>query len=193
MSTITKEAAPVGTERGGFVSNRLAAGWGLGSFATTTMLNGVAVVLLYFLVNFAKIEPVVAGALLFGSKMLDVFTDPPMGIISDRTRSRLGRRRPYLLGASFFCGLSFALLFNVPDTSLGSTYLYLGIGLVLYALAYTAFQVPYMAMPAELTHDYHQRTKVMSWRARARARHSRPPSDCHRGNTWPCWARTSRC
>ena len=86
----------------GFVANRLAAGWVLGSFATSTMLNGVAVVMLYFLVNFVKVEPVIAGALLFGAKMLDVFTDPPMGIISDRTRSKLGRRRPYMLGASFF-------------------------------------------------------------------------------------------
>lgn len=164
MSTVAREAAPVAQEPDGSVSHALAAGWGVGSFATTTMLNGVAVVLLYFLVNFAKIEPVMAGAMLFGSKMLDVFTDPPMGIISDRTRSRLGRRRPYLLGASFFCGLSFALLFNVPDSSIGETYAYVGFGLALYALAYTAFQIPYMAMPAELTDDYHQRTKVMSWR-----------------------------
>ena len=164
MSTVADEAAPSLTARDGFVSNRLAAGWGIGTFATTTMLNGVSVVLLYFLVNFAKIEPVIAGAMLFGSKMLDVFTDPPMGIISDRTRTRFGRRRPYLLGAAFFCGLSFALLFNVPELSPGMTYIYMGLALALYALSYTAFQVPYMAMPAELTDDYHQRTKVMSWR-----------------------------
>lgn len=143
---------------------RVAAGWGIGTFATTTMLNGVAVVLLYFLVTFLQIEPVIAGAMLFGSKMLDVFTDPPMGIISDRTRSRLGRRRPWLLGSSFFCGLSFALLFNVPEGSLAVTYAWVGVALALYALSYTAFQVPYMAMPAEMTDDYNQRTKVMSWR-----------------------------
>jgi GPH family glycoside/pentoside/hexuronide:cation symporter len=164
MSTVMTSAAPAAERPEGFVASRLAAGWGLGSFATSTMLNGVAVVMLFFLVNFAKIEPVIAGALLFGAKMLDVFTDPPMGILSDRTRSKLGRRRPYMLGASFFCGLAFALLFNIPDASTNLTLVYLGFALALYAVAYTAFQVPYMAMPAEMTDDYHQRTKIMSWR-----------------------------
>jgi GPH family glycoside/pentoside/hexuronide:cation symporter len=144
---------------------RIAAAWGLGTFATTTMLNGVSVVLLYFLVTFVKVEPVIAGAMLFGSKLLDVFTDPPMGILSDRTRSRWGRRRPYLLGASLFCGLSFAMLFSVPESAGNSgVYLYVSLALVLYALSYTVFQVPYMAMPAEMTSDYHERTRVMSWR-----------------------------
>lgn len=144
---------------------RIAAFWGLGTFATTTMLNGVSVVLLFFLVTFVKVEPVIAGAMLFGAKLLDVFTDPPMGILSDRTGTRWGRRRPYLLGASLFCGLSFAMLFNVPGLAGGvGLYAYLSIGLVLYALSYTAFQVPYMAMPAEMTGDYHERTRIMSWR-----------------------------
>ncbi len=149
----------------GRVPVRIAAFWGLGTLATTTMLNGVSVLLLFYLVNLVKIEPVVAGALLFGSKLLDVFTDPPMGLLSDRTRSRWGRRRPYLLGSSLFCGLSFACLFNIPEAATGTAvYGFLVLSLVLYALSYTAFQVPYMAMPAELTDDYHERTRVMVWR-----------------------------
>jgi GPH family glycoside/pentoside/hexuronide:cation symporter len=165
MGTVMSSAAATAEGRPeGFVPNRLAAGWGLGSFATSTMLNGVAVVMLFYLVNFAKVEPFVAGALLFGAKLLDVFTDPPMGIISDRTRSKLGRRRPYMLGASFFCGLAFAILFNIPEATVNLTVVYTGFALALYAVAYTAFQVPYMAMPAEMTDDYHQRTKIMSWR-----------------------------
>ncbi|MGI9308389.1 MAG: MFS transporter [Gammaproteobacteria bacterium] len=147
-----------------FVPARVAAGWGAGTLATTTMLNGVSVALLYFLVTFIKVEPVIAGALLFGCKMLDVFTDPPMGIISDRTKSKYGRRRPWMLGASFFCGTSFALLFNIPAMAQTTVLLFCGVVLALYALSYTAFQIPYMAMPAEMTDDYHQRTKVMSWR-----------------------------
>ena len=144
---------------------RVAACWGLGTFSTTTMLNGVSVVLLFFLVTYVKVEPVIAGALLFGSKLLDVFTDPPMGLISDRTHSSMGRRRPYLLGASVFCGVSFALLFNVPEfENPGSIYWFIGGALVVYALSYTAFQVPYMAMPAEMTGDYHERTRIMGWR-----------------------------
>ena len=143
---------------------RLAAFWGLGSFSATAMLNGVSVVLLFYLVTYVQLEPAVAGALLFGSKLLDLFTDPPMGLISDRTRSRLGRRRPWLLGSSLFCGASFALLFNVPDLPGAGVYLFLMPALALYALSYTAFDVPYMAMAAEMTTDTHERTRIMSWR-----------------------------
>lgn len=69
-----------------------------------------------------------------------------------------------MLGSSFVCGISFALLFNVPEMSVTGSYIYVGCALAFFAIAYTSFQVPYMAMPAEMTDDYHQRTKVMSWR-----------------------------
>ena len=159
------ESPVIGSSEAGRVPLRIAAFWGLGTMATTTMLNGVSVVLLYYLVNYVKVEPVIAGALLFGSKLLDVITDPPMGLLSDRTRTRWGRRRPYLFGSALFCGCSFALLFNVPAAA-GATglYVFLAGALALYALSYTAFQIPYMAMPAELTEDYHERTRVMGWR-----------------------------
>ena len=91
------------------------------------MLNGVNVALLYFLVTFVKVEPFIAGALLFGAKLLDVFTDPPMGVLSDRSSTRWGRRRPYMLGASLFCGLSFAMLFRVPEFSAEAAKTYLEI------------------------------------------------------------------
>ena len=147
------------------VPTRIAACWGLGAFATTTMLNGVSIVLLFFLVNFVKIEPVIAGGLLFASKLFDGLIDPPIGVLSDRTESRLGRRRPWMLGAAFFCGLSFALLFNVPVTaSQTAAYLFISGWLFVYTVSYAVFTVPYMAMPGEMTDDYHERSRLMSWR-----------------------------
>jgi len=147
------------------VPTRIAAFWGLGAFATTTMLNGVSIVLLFFLVNFVKIEPVIAGGLLFASKLFDALIDPPIGILSDRTVSRFGRRRPWLLGASFFCGLSFAMLFNVPGAAdEAGTYVFLSAWLFVYTVAYAVFAVPYLAMPGEMTDDYHERSRLMSWR-----------------------------
>jgi GPH family glycoside/pentoside/hexuronide:cation symporter len=147
------------------VPTRIAASWGAGTFGTMTILNGIATLLLFYLVSVVKLEPFVAGALVFGAKLLDVFVSPPMGVLSDRTRSRWGRRRPYLLGASFLCGLSFALLFSVPGaTAPAATYAWVCFSLLLYVVSYTAFQVPYMAMPAEMTDDYHERTRVMTWR-----------------------------
>lgn len=146
------------------VSNWLAAGWGFGSMATATMLNAPTAALLFFLVTLVKLDPLTVGALIFAGKMIDVLTDPPVGALSDKTRSAYGRRRPWLLGSSFACGIAFALLFNVPELSTGLSYLYIGVALALFAITYTAFQVPYMAMPTEMTDDYHQRTKIMSWR-----------------------------
>jgi len=146
------------------VKHTLAAGWGLGTLATATMLNAPTAALLFFLVTLVKLDPFVVGALIFGGKLIDVLTDPPIGALSDRTRSRFGRRRPWLLGSSVACGIAFALLFNIPALSTTGTYLYLAFALALFAVCYTGFQVPYMAMPAEMTDDYHQRTRIMSWR-----------------------------
>jgi GPH family glycoside/pentoside/hexuronide:cation symporter len=147
------------------IPTRIAASWGLGAFATTTMLNGIAIVLLFYLVNFVKVEPVIAGALLFASKLFDAFIDPPIGLLSDRTTGRFGRRRPWLLGASFFCGLSFAMLFNVPEgLGLAGVYLFVGGWLFVNTVGYAAFTVPYLAMPGEMTDDYHERNRLMSWR-----------------------------
>ena len=146
------------------VPTSVAAGWGFGTLATATMLNAPTAALLFFLVTLVKLDPFLVGALIFGGKIIDVLTDPPVGALSDRTRSRYGRRRPWMLGSSFACGIAFALLFNVPEMSDQATYLYMAFALALFAITYTAFQVPYMAMPAEMTTDYHERTKIMSWR-----------------------------
>jgi GPH family glycoside/pentoside/hexuronide:cation symporter len=146
------------------VSGWLAAGWGFGSMATATMLNAPTAALLFFLVTIVKLDPLIVGALIFLGKIIDVVTDPPIGALSDKTQSRFGRRRPWLLGSSLICGVSFALLFNLPPLGESAMYVYMGFALVLYAIAYAGFQVPYMAMPTEMTDDYHQRTKIMSWR-----------------------------
>lgn len=164
MVSTASDLNPAASAPDSFVSNRLAAGWGFGSMATATMLNAPTAALLFFLVTLVKLDPLAVGALIFAGKMLDVLTDPPVGALSDRTRSPLGRRRPWLLGSSFICGISFALLFNIPDVGTTGIYIYVGLALALFAVAYTLFQVPYMAMPTEMTDDYHQRTKIMSWR-----------------------------
>ena len=164
MSQTDSEQQGAGDQATGKVSNWLAAGWGFGSMATATMLNAPTAALLFFLVTLIKLDPLAVGTLIFAGKMLDVLTDPPIGALSDKTRSKFGRRRPWLLGSSFACGIAFTVLFNVPELSVTATYVYIGIALALFAVTYTAFQVPYMAMPTEMTDDYHQRTKIMSWR-----------------------------
>ena len=164
MSTTAETGAAEQTAERDIVPVGIAAGWGLGTLGTATMLNAPTAALLFFLVTLVKLEPATVGALIFAGKIVDVLTDPPVGALSDKTRSRFGRRRPWLLGSSFACGISFALLFNVPAWSDTGMYLYVTVMLALFAISYTGFQVPYMAMPAEMTNDSHQRTRIMSWR-----------------------------
>ncbi len=140
-------------------------GWAVGTLGVSLQLNTFAIAALFFMVTVLKIEPVIAGALITGSKLYDAVTDPLMGVISDRTRSRWGRRRPYLLLGGVTCGASFALLFSIPPMADSTTlYLYVGAALLLLSTAYTIFNVPYLAMPAEMVDDYHERSVMMSYR-----------------------------
>jgi len=140
--------------------------WGIGSLGTITMINSVSTLYLFFLVSMLKMSPLLAGTIIFISKVFDVITDPLMGYISDRTKSRMGRRRPFMLAAAPLCGLSVMSLFILPDFA-SETLLavYVTTMLFIYAAVLTMYNVPYLAMPAEMTDDYHERSNIMSYRA----------------------------
>lgn len=138
--------------------------WGLGSLGTIAAIASVSNLYLFFMVSVLGVSPALAGFLIFLSKTFDIVTDPLMGYISDRTKSKSGRRRPWLFWASGLTGLSVGLLFSVglsPDVSLVT----ITALLFFYAAALTMFNVPYLAMPAEMTDDYHERSTLMSYRA----------------------------
>lgn len=139
--------------------------FGVGTNGTATLIGVTGIYLLFFMTTMLGIEPAVAGALIFVSKIYDLVTDPLMGYISDRTRSRMGRRRPYLLLGAAVSALSGWLLFDVPAFgSETATIVWYGAVLLLFATGYTIFSVPYLSMPAEMTTDYHDRTRLMSFR-----------------------------
>ncbi len=145
--------------------NPLFMGWSVGTLGVSVLLNTQNAAALFFFVNVLSIEPWVAGVMLTGSKIYDSVTDPVMGNISDRTKSRWGRRRPYLLAGGLGCGICFALLFAPPQFSSETvTIIYATSILVLLATAYTVFNVPYLAMPTEMVADYHDRSRLMSYR-----------------------------
>lgn len=130
------------------------------------MISSLSSLYLFFLVGIVQMSPALAGFLIFISKMVDMVSDPVMGWVSDRTNTRWGRRRPYMFGASFACALALILLFSVPtDSPNFPIIIYVEFALIFYALALTAFNVPYLAMPAEMTNDYHERSNLMSYRA----------------------------
>jgi GPH family glycoside/pentoside/hexuronide:cation symporter len=107
----------------------------------------------------------VIGLLLAVSRLWDGLADPIVGYLSDRTRSRLGRRRSWMAWSALPFGLSVWMLWSPPAGIQGGAALaWLGAGLMLYATAYTGLQVPYGALGAELSQDYHDRTRLFAWR-----------------------------
>lgn len=130
------------------------------------MISALSSLYLFFLVGVVGMSPALAGLLIFISKIVDMVSDPVMGWVSDRTNTRWGRRRPYMFVASFACALALILLFSVPTNSSNFPIaFYVEFALIFYAIALTAFNVPYLAMPAEMTNDYHERSNLMSYRA----------------------------
>ncbi len=132
------------------------------------MFNAMSLLLLAFMVEHIGIAAATAGLLILVSKIYDAVTDPLMGVLTDRTKSRWGRRRPYLLLGGFLAGGSFIMVFTVPAfDSQAALLIYVVVALLLNATAYTVFNVPYFAMPAEMTESYHERTRLMSCRVGA--------------------------
>ncbi|WP_298467550.1 glycoside-pentoside-hexuronide (GPH):cation symporter [uncultured Erythrobacter sp.] len=140
-------------------------GYGIGDLASGLMLNFFGVFLLYFFVDLGGLAPAAIGLMLLLTKLVDAFTDPVMGMVADRTRTRWGRYRPYLLLGSVPLGLTMILIFSAPD-SLGET------GLLIWAyvtytlcmLAFTSVNVPYGGLLGVISPSSKTRTSVTAFR-----------------------------
>ena len=110
-----------------------------------------AVYFLFFLTDVAGVSPEAAGIVLFLSHIWDGVTDPAMGIISDRTRGRFGRRRPYIFAVSVPFGLIIWLLFTAPGLDGVALTAYYTVMSMLMYLALTILTVPYTALAPEMT------------------------------------------
>ncbi|MFH1853456.1 MAG: MFS transporter [Candidatus Neomarinimicrobiota bacterium] len=140
-------------------------GYGIGDIGSNIFIVTSGMFLLFFLTNVLGVEPALAGLALLIPKLWDVISDPIMGAISDVTRSRWGRRRPYLLYASVPFGLVFFALFVTPPTqSEITTAVWVGALFALSCTVFTIYNIPYSAMVAEMTDDYNERLSVTSFR-----------------------------
>jgi len=135
--------------------------YGLGAFVNNLLAaasGGMMIVLNLGL----GMNPALVGLLGALPRLTDALTDPVMGYISDNTRTRWGRRRPYIFVGAIAAGLTFALLWHLPDGRSESFYFwYFLIGSIIFYLAYTMFATPWVALGYELTPDYHERTRLM--------------------------------
>jgi GPH family glycoside/pentoside/hexuronide:cation symporter len=147
------------------LSTRVCIGWGLGTVSVVTVLTAGNTILLAYLTDVIGIAPAIASAIIAASKIYDAVADPVMGVISDRTHTRIGRRRPYLLLGGVLLALSMLALFTDPGiASMPLRTAYFAAILFFWATAYTVFNVPYLSMPAEMTARYQERAYLMSFR-----------------------------
>jgi sugar (glycoside-pentoside-hexuronide) transporter len=136
-----------------------------GDFTVNTVLVSLNMVyVFYFLTQVAGLRPELAGAVQLVGRMVDAFTDPWMGRISDRCRWKLGRRRPFFLLGALPLGLSFAALWVVPSGSQMVMFLYYSAWYTLLSIAITVLSVPYLALQPEMALGYDARTSLNTFR-----------------------------
>ncbi|WSX84818.1 MFS transporter [Micromonospora sp. NBC_00898] len=159
-------ADPVGTETPppAGLPRKVHAGYALGSLVTGAFGTVPGLLLLPYLTDTLGVAAGVAALLVLLPKAWDVLVNPVAGRISDRTRSRWGARRPYLLLGGLALAVLFAGIFAAPFGSGPAAGAYVAVAFLATATAFAFFQVPYVAMPAELTGDHAERTRLMSWR-----------------------------
>jgi len=143
---------------------RVRRGYALGSVATGTFGTVPGLLLLPYLTDTIGVGAALAGVLVFAPKAWDVVLNPIAGRISDRSRHPGGRRRPFLVRAGLTLAVLFAVMFAGPTEPQALGAAWVAVAFLGCASAYAFFQVPYVAMPAELTLDYTERTRLMTWR-----------------------------
>ncbi|MBW4539354.1 MAG: MFS transporter [Myxacorys chilensis ATA2-1-KO14] len=138
--------------------------YGAGDLGPAITANILGVFLLIFFTNVANLKPGIAGSILLVSKIWDAINDPIVGMMSDRTRSRWGRRHPWMLFGAIPFGIFFFLQWIVPDLDQWGLFWYYVAISIIFNSFYTAVNLPYTALTPELTQDYDERTSLNSYR-----------------------------
>ena len=136
--------------------------YGLGAFVNN--LLGAAMSTMVIVLNLGLgMNPALVGMLGALPRLIDAFTDPLMGYISDHTKSKWGRRRPFIFIGAIVSAIVFVMLWQLPREQSEDFYFWFFlIGSIIFYLAYTIFATPWVALGYELTPDYHERTRIMA-------------------------------
>ncbi|MEM9256774.1 MAG: MFS transporter [Pseudomonadota bacterium] len=138
--------------------------YGFGAVAYGVKDNAFAVFLLFFYSRVMGIPAEQAGLAIMLALIVDALSDPFVGHLSDNLHSRWGRRHPFMYLAAIPVSISFMLLWNPPDLSTDGLFCYLLFMAILVRTLITLFEVPSSSLIAELTSDYDERTKLVSYR-----------------------------
>ena len=153
------------TNIAGYLTRRAKILYGVGDTGFSLTATLIGVYFLLFLTDVVGLRPALAGLVMMVARQWDWINDPLIGHISDRTRSRWGRRRPFLLFGALPFVVSFAMMWWRPPIE-GQTplFVYYVAAYLLYETAATFVYMPYFALTPELTPDYDERTSLTAYR-----------------------------
>jgi GPH family glycoside/pentoside/hexuronide:cation symporter len=157
-------AQPV-TQSGGRLNAVTLAGFSLGMIGDRIFRDAPALLLLIFMTNYLAIPPAIAGVAIFVPKLLIMFVDPLVGVLSDRLNTRFGRRRPLMFAGALLAAGSIVLFFHVPHFSSPVLQaVYMSFVVFVGFAGYSLNSVPYLTMASEIAEDDVERSRIMSWR-----------------------------
>jgi len=140
--------------------------YGLGDHSINVALVALTMVFPFYLTDVVEMRPLLAGAVPLVGRCVDAITDVYMGRLSDRTRWKAGRRRPFLLIGALPFALSFAAIWSAPgiEGDVGQFVFYAGV-YVLISISMTVCAIPYYSLMPDLTDSYEERTAIMTFRS----------------------------
>ena len=139
-------------------------GYGFGDMSSSTFWKIFSYYLPFFYSNIFGLSLIDAGVLVLVTRIWDAVSDPMMGVIADRTNTRWGKYRPYLLWVAPLFSICGILLFTTPDLSYGGKLIWAYVTYILMMTVYTGINVPYGAMLGVMTDDTNEKTVFSSFR-----------------------------
>lgn len=139
-------------------------GYGMGDAASHIIFDNVMLYMMFFYTDIFGIPAGFVGTMFLLARALDAVSDPCMGLLADRTRSRWGKFRPWIIFGALPFGIVCMLAYSTPDLSLNGKMLYAAVTYTLLTLLYTVVNIPYCALGGVITNDPQQRISLQSWR-----------------------------
>jgi GPH family glycoside/pentoside/hexuronide:cation symporter len=139
--------------------------YGAGALVEGTTTAALTYFLLFYLTSVCGLSGTAAGTALLVGLLIDAVADPLIGLVSDNTRSRLGRRLPYLLFGTVPLAIAFALLFSIPASLEGAALIgYATVCAMAVRIGQSVYNLPYVAVGAEVSDDYQERSSIVAYR-----------------------------
>src|SRR5512137_551536 len=145
-------------------------GYGAADFGGNLFFTATAFVLMNYLTDTVGLAAALAGIALMVGRIWDAFYDPIIGYLSDRTKTRMGRRRPFMLGGAIPLFIAMVIMFTNPALIIGSgisqitLFIYIMVVYIILCTTYSTVNIPYSSLGPELTNDYNERTSLNGYR-----------------------------